>query len=113
MAMDSANTTTSGALEYQDRILEALGPNSFFEPLMMFYLTDNTPVQEVINAAESGDICKFDFLQFTVANAIMTVAMAIITAIITGLISHLPGLLISRHTAASTGGGGTGLSSPS
>lgn len=44
------------ALAYRQRILSALPDTlvSQFEPLMTLYLTDNTPVAEIIRAKESG-----------------------------------------------------------
>ena len=44
-------TTVAQALEYRDRILEALPPGSDFEPLMTLYLTDNTSPAEIERAA--------------------------------------------------------------
>ncbi|MBA1149133.1 dihydroorotase [Ectothiorhodospiraceae bacterium WFHF3C12] len=49
-------TTTEQALAYRRRILEALPPDSTFEPLMTLYLTDNTPPDEIVTAARSGDV---------------------------------------------------------
>ena len=45
-------TTVAQALEYRDRILEALAPGSDFEPLMTLYLTDNTSPVEIERAGE-------------------------------------------------------------
>jgi dihydroorotase len=47
-------TTTEQALAYRRRILDALPAASDFEPLMTLYLTDDTPVEEVLRASESG-----------------------------------------------------------
>ena len=47
-------TTTALAGEYRDRILAALPPGMQFEPLMVLYLTDNTPPDEIRRAADSG-----------------------------------------------------------
>lgn len=49
-------TTTSQALAYRQRILEALPAGSRFEPLMSLYLTDRTPPEEVDRAQASGCI---------------------------------------------------------
>jgi dihydroorotase len=46
--------TTDGALEYRQRILEALPDGSRFEPLMTIYLTDDTSPDEVARARASG-----------------------------------------------------------
>lgn len=47
-------TTTGQALAYRRRILDALPAARDFEPLMTLYLTDDTPVEEVVRAGESG-----------------------------------------------------------
>jgi len=47
-------TNTAQALEYRQRILAALPANAAFEPLMTLYLTDNTSVDEIRKAHESG-----------------------------------------------------------
>ena len=44
-------TTVAAAHQYRERILEALPEGSSFRPLMTLYLTDLTPVEEVILAA--------------------------------------------------------------
>ncbi len=49
--------TTEMAAAYRERILAALpkdGPGARFEPLMTLYLTDNTPLDEIRRARESG-----------------------------------------------------------
>ncbi len=45
--------TCQDALEYRDRILQALPINSAFKPLMTLYLTDNTQVEEIVSACQS------------------------------------------------------------
>lgn len=47
-------TTTQLALEYRQRILNALPDGHRFEPLMTLYLTDNTPAEEIVRAKQSG-----------------------------------------------------------
>lgn len=47
-------TTTAQALAYRQRILDALPAGSAFEPLMVLYLTDTTPPEEIERAAQSG-----------------------------------------------------------
>ncbi|HJW53922.1 MAG TPA: dihydroorotase [Burkholderiaceae bacterium] len=47
-------TTTAQAAAYRERILAALPAGMQFEPLMTLYLTDNTPVDEIRRAKESG-----------------------------------------------------------
>ena len=47
-------TTVDEAGAYRRRILDALPDGSGFEPLMTLYLTDNTPVEEVLRAKERG-----------------------------------------------------------
>ena len=47
-------TTVAAAAEYRQRILGALPEGARFEPLMTLYLTDNTPVDEIRRAADSG-----------------------------------------------------------
>jgi dihydroorotase len=49
-------TTTALAGAYRQRILAALPPGSRFEPLMTLYLTNDTAVDEVDRAKESGFI---------------------------------------------------------
>jgi dihydroorotase len=47
-------TTTAQASAYRDRIMAALPAGMRFEPLMVLYLTDNTPPDEILRAKESG-----------------------------------------------------------
>lgn len=47
-------TTTEQAVAYRDRILAALPEGMEFEPLMVLYLTDNTPPEEIQRARDSG-----------------------------------------------------------
>ena len=47
-------TTVAAAAAYRLRILAALPAGLDFTPLMTLYLTDNTPVDEIRRAAESG-----------------------------------------------------------
>jgi len=49
-------TTTEQALAYRARILSALPAGAKFEPLMTLYLTDNTTLQEIQRARQSGVI---------------------------------------------------------
>lgn len=49
-------TTTQQALEYRQRILTALPPDTDFNPLMTLYLTDNTPAAEIERAKTSGHV---------------------------------------------------------
>jgi dihydroorotase len=49
-------TTTKRALEYRERILEALPDGMTFEPLMTLYLTDDTPPEEIARARLSGRV---------------------------------------------------------
>ena len=51
---------TAQALEYRDRILEALPDGRQFEPLMVIYLTDNTSADDIREAAANPFIhaCK-------------------------------------------------------
>ena len=46
--------STSDAIAYRGRILEAIGDDSGFEPLMTLYLTDNTEPEEIARARASG-----------------------------------------------------------
>ena len=48
--------TTTQALAYRQRILEALPEGSPFEPLMTLYLTDGTSAPEIDRAAVSGAV---------------------------------------------------------
>ena len=47
-------TTTEQAAAYRERILAALPAGVKFEPLMVLYLTDNTPPEEIRKAKASG-----------------------------------------------------------
>lgn len=47
-------TTTAMAGAYRDRIVAALPADMTFEPLMVLYLTDNTPPDEIRRAVDSG-----------------------------------------------------------
>lgn len=47
-------TTTEQAGAYRERILAALPAGAQFEPLMVLYLTDNTPPEEIRKAKASG-----------------------------------------------------------
>ncbi|WP_036303862.1 dihydroorotase [Methylotenera sp. L2L1] len=47
-------TTTALAIEYRERILNALPVGASFEPLMTLYLTDKTTAEEVERAKASG-----------------------------------------------------------
>lgn len=47
-------TTTDLALAYRERILAAIPDSMEFDPLMTLYLTDNTPVDEINRAKQSG-----------------------------------------------------------
>lgn len=49
-----AVTTTEQAGAYRERILAALPAGAQFEPLMVLYLTDNTPPEEIRKAKASG-----------------------------------------------------------
>ncbi|HBA32591.1 MAG TPA: dihydroorotase [Gammaproteobacteria bacterium] len=52
-------TKVSAAVEYRQRILEAVPAGDRFEPLMTLYLTESTPLSEVEAAATSGIIKAF------------------------------------------------------
>ncbi|MEY2777062.1 MAG: dihydroorotase [Pseudomonadota bacterium] len=52
-------TTVDRALEYRREILSALGDGTGFNPQMTLYLTDNTPVEEVLKAAQTPNILAF------------------------------------------------------
>jgi dihydroorotase len=47
-------TTTAQAIAYRERILAALPAGMQFEPLMVLYLTNNTPPEEIQRAKDSG-----------------------------------------------------------
>jgi len=49
-------TTTSAALHYRERIMEATPQASNFQPLMTLYLTDHTSPEEIIRAKQSGQV---------------------------------------------------------
>ena len=50
-------TTVAQALAYRERILAALPAGGDFEPLMTLYLTDVTPADEILRAAD-GDVVR-------------------------------------------------------
>ena len=52
-------TGVAEALAYRSRILEALGPEPEFEPLMALYLTDETRPAEVRRVAETPGVLAF------------------------------------------------------
>lgn len=52
-------TTTAQAQAYRERILAQVPAGVEFEPLMVLYLTDQTPVEEVARAAESSFVHAF------------------------------------------------------
>lgn len=54
-------TTVAAAKAYRDRILSNLPEGVCWEPLMVLYLTDNTPIEEIRLAAQCGFIhgCKY------------------------------------------------------
>lgn len=54
-------TTVSQALEYRQRILNAVPESENFDPLMTLYLTDNTSVDEIKLAAENAHIHAFKY----------------------------------------------------
>jgi len=47
-------TTTADAMAYRQRIVSALPPESSFKPLMTLYLTNDTTVDEIRRAHDSG-----------------------------------------------------------
>ena len=49
-------TTTAQALAYRERIVAAIPDGGRFTPLMTLYLTENTPVEEIVRASESDHI---------------------------------------------------------
>lgn len=49
-------TTVAQAETYRARILAARPAENTFEPLMMLYLTDNTPPEEIRRARQSGSV---------------------------------------------------------
>ena len=53
-------TNVKSALAYRQRILHAVDPGLFFDPLMVLYLTNNTTTQDILEAAESPQVygCK-------------------------------------------------------
>lgn len=52
--------TVSEALDYRDKILDAIPHHSTFRPLMTLYLTENTTSNDIITAVENGNVvaCK-------------------------------------------------------
>lgn len=49
-------TTVDQARAYRTRICAALPADSHFNPLMTLYLTDNTPISEIIKAKDSQEV---------------------------------------------------------
>ncbi len=58
--LKSPITTVAEALDYRQRVLDAIPEGASFEPLMTLYLTDNTTPEEIQLAGESPHIhaCK-------------------------------------------------------
>jgi len=58
--LDPPVTTTAAALAYRERILGAVPAGARFEPLMTLYLTDRTPVEEIVRAKAAACVlgCK-------------------------------------------------------
>lgn len=54
-------TTTQLAMDYQRRIQAALPEASRFQPLMTLYLTDNTSVEEITRAKQSGQVTALKY----------------------------------------------------
>jgi dihydroorotase len=54
-------STTAQAIAYRERILAALPVGMRFEPLMVLYLTDNTPPDEIRRAKDSGIVHAVKF----------------------------------------------------
>jgi dihydroorotase len=54
-------STTAQAIAYRERILAALPVGMRFEPLMVLYLTDNTPPDEIRRAKDSGMVHAVKF----------------------------------------------------
>lgn len=52
-------TTVERALAYRQEILAALPEGSGFNPQMTLYLTDNTPVEEVLRAGQTPNVLAF------------------------------------------------------
>ncbi|HCQ36918.1 MAG TPA: dihydroorotase, partial [Alcanivorax sp.] len=52
-------TTVALAEAYRERILAAIPAGVDFEPLMVLYLTDQTPVEEIERAAQSPFVHAF------------------------------------------------------
>ena len=51
--------TVAMALDYRQRIVQALPPNTDFQPLMTLYMTDSTSVRDVKRVAENADIIGY------------------------------------------------------
>ncbi|WP_329741734.1 dihydroorotase [Dyella sp. A6] len=49
-------TTVAQAEDYRARIMTALPPGARFQPLMTLYLTEDTPVEEIARAKDSGSV---------------------------------------------------------
>ncbi|MEP7186962.1 MAG: dihydroorotase [Rhodanobacter sp.] len=49
-------TTVAAAEDYRRRILAALPSDTSFQPLMTLYLTESTPVEEIVRAKESDSV---------------------------------------------------------
>ena len=49
-------TTVSDAVLYQQRIIQARPANNTFQPLMTLYLTDSTPVSEIMKVSKNNTV---------------------------------------------------------
>ncbi|MEZ5673212.1 MAG: dihydroorotase [Thiotrichaceae bacterium] len=54
-------TTVAQALAYREAILAALPRDSLFNPLMTLYLTDNTPIEEIIKLSETPEVVAIKY----------------------------------------------------
>ena len=52
-------TTVARAMTYREEIMQAVPENTNFNPLMTLYLTESTPIEEVLKAAEAEHVHAF------------------------------------------------------
>jgi dihydroorotase len=96
-------TTVAAAAAYRDRILAALPASSTFAPLMTLYLTEDTPVEEIVHARESGFVIgvKYYPAGATTNSASGVTDLKRVTAAIAAMEKHgLPLLLHGEVTDA-------------
>lgn len=90
-------TTVEQAAAYRQRIIDNRPASSNWEPLMVLYLTDNTPVEEIHKAKQSGFIygCKYYPAGATTNSASGVTNLANITSVLEAM--EEVGMVLQLH----------------